>query len=313
MGSTVELTLVGGGDAAAAFAQAVELEREWEATFSRFRPDSELSRLNARSGETVAVSARLYTGVTAALDAVHATGGLFDPTILPALLALGYDRTFDDVRERGTGDREQVRESTAACGLLFHRPDAPVPCSLFPVPSVTLPPGVTLDLGGIAKGLYADELAARLAGWPGGCVSSGGDLRVWGLPPAGERWMVGIEDPQQLEHDLALLELQDGAVATSGTNRRSWRHAGRAVHHLIDPRSGRPADHGLRSVSVVAATAARAEVWSTALFAGGLDDGLLARAAGQIDVVVAVMTDDTLRVFTPETGGATDEQRDHAA
>jgi thiamine biosynthesis lipoprotein len=315
MGSTVELTLVGGNrrDALAVLDDAIALAADWEATFSRFRPDSELSRLNARSGQTVAVSERLYAGISTALDAARATGGLFDPTILPALLALGYDRTFEDIGEQGTGNREQeVPIAGTAHGVSPTAP-IPVPRSLFPVPSITLPAGAALDLGGIAKGLYADELAARLANWPGGCVSAGGDLRLWGVPPAGQCWTVGVEDPDQLVRDVAVLELTTGAVATSGTNRRAWRRADRDVHHLIDPRTGQPADRGVRSVTVVAATAARAEVWSTALFVGGLDDAVVERAAAQIDFAVVVMTDGTLRVLSSEAGGTIDGQHDYAA
>lgn len=261
MGTTIEILLVGAQaahpEAIATFALAESLANEWERTFSRFRPESELSRLNAQAGRTVVVSPRLYTAIELAIDAARRTGGLFDPTVLPALIALGYDRTFDDLH-----DHEGA-------------PVAPVPApgmaGIIQDPgrrTVQLSDGVQLDLGGIVKGLYADVLA-RIGPWSGGAVSAGGDLRVWGVPPEGEQWIIGVEHPDDPRRDVMQLRLAAGAVATSGTNRRAWRRAGAPVHHLIDPRTGQPAASGIRTASVVSTTAVHAEIAATALVVGG--------------------------------------------
>ena len=261
MGSTVELVLVGGSPSQAkeAFALAQRLAGEWERTFSRFRADSELSHLNASSGVAVPVSTLLYAAVDAAIAAATRTGGLFDPTVLPSLTALGYDRTFREIPE-DDGTAVDVSPSPGVSVIALD-PERR---------TVMLPAGVQLDLGGIVKGLYADVLASSLSDWPGGAVSAGGDVRVWGISPDGHRWSIGVEDPDSPERDLATVLVTDCGVATSGTNRRSWRRAGRLVHHLIDPRTGWPAESSFRAVTAIAPTATNAEIASLALFVGGL-------------------------------------------
>ncbi|HEU4793173.1 MAG TPA: FAD:protein FMN transferase, partial [Nitrolancea sp.] len=239
MGTTVEMILVGGDltDALGAFALAETLAKQWERTFSRFRPDSELSQLNARAGTPVTASADLFTCVSAAVTASRQTAGIFDPTILPALLAIGYDRTFVEIASDVTDPPVPVQVP------------GPAGIQLDPTTrTITLPPDVRIDLGGIAKGMYADVLADQLAGWPGGAVSAGGDLRVWGISPSRDHWPVGVEDPSQPDRDVALIVLNDGGVATSGTRRRSWRRGRQIVHHLIDPRTGAPAVTGIQTV-----------------------------------------------------------------
>lgn len=260
MGSTIELVLVEGRPAEAeeAFALAEQLAGEWERTFSRFRADSELSRLNASSGVPVPVSTLLYAAIDAAITAATRTGGLFDPTVLPSLTALGYDRTFREIPEDdGTAVNVSPSPGVSAIALDPERR------------TVKLPAGVQIDLGGIVKGLYADVLAGSLIGWPGGVVSAGGDLRAWGISPDGHRWSIGVEDPDSPDRDLATVLVTDCGVATSGTNRRSWRRAGRLVHHLIDPRTGRPAESPFRAVTAIAPTTTHAEIASLALFVGG--------------------------------------------
>ncbi len=260
MGSTVEIVLVGGSAAEAgeAFALGEWLAAEWERTFSRFRPDSELSHLNRRSGEAVTVSDLLYSAIEMAIRAAAHTGGLFDPTVLPSLTALGYDRTFGEISERG----DLPGGLSAAPGVSGIALDPKQR-------TVRLPAGVQLDLGGLAKGLYADVLAGTLAGWDGGVVSAGGDLRVWGTSPDRDRWSVGIEDPDDPMRDVATVLVTDCGVATSGANRRTWLRGGRPLHHLIDPRTGWPVESRFRSVTSIAPTAVRAEIASLALFVGG--------------------------------------------
>lgn len=301
MGSTIEIVLVGRSraDAEEAFSLAERLAGEWERTFSRFRAGSELSRLNAAAGSPVPVSDLLYVAVDAAIAAAIRTGGLFDPTVLPSLTALGYDRDFREIRDVGGAAR--VRPSPGVAGIVLD-PSAR---------TVALPAGVAIDLGGIAKGLYADVLATRLSGWPGGAVSAGGDLRAWGVSPDGERWAVGIEDPARPDKDLATVLVGGRGVATSGTNRRSWRRAGRAVHHLIDPRTGEPAEAGLRAVTVIAPAATYAEIASLALFVGGP----AAADAGGIRSLysLAIMVDQDGRILEIEGTAESTNARSYAS
>jgi len=262
MGSTVEVLLVSYEaaqlEAIATFALVEALAAEWERTFSRFTSGSEISRLNAQAGLPKAVSERLYSAIEIALDGSRLSDGLFDPTILPALVALGYDRTFDEIDDDG---RQVVPSRVPGVAGISLDPEYRI---------VTLPPGTEIDLGGVVKGLYVDMLAGS-GNWAGGVVSAGGDLRVWGVPPEGDQWVIGVEDPANPSRDVAHLRLDHGAVATSGTNRRAWRRAGVPLHHLIDPRTGFPAASGIRTVSVVSATAVQAEVAATALIIGGPD------------------------------------------
>jgi thiamine biosynthesis lipoprotein len=136
-----------------------------------------------------------------------------------------------------------------------------------------LPPGMQLDLGGIAKGMAVDAAAGMLRRRqvPGGVVSAGGDLAVWGLPPRGRAWTVEIEAPGA--GPLTRVPLRWGALATSSTTRRAWATEDGTAHHTIDPRTGRPAQTDLASASVVAARCQDAEVAATAALVLGADEG----------------------------------------
>ncbi|HEX5166186.1 MAG TPA: FAD:protein FMN transferase [Thermomicrobiales bacterium] len=309
MGSTVELVLTGRTPEAAdvAFTRAKALADRWERVFSRFRPESELSRLN-RNAASFRPSRLLFDGIEAAIEAARLTEGRFDPTVLPALISLGYDRPYARI--------------VAAGGEV-----AGQPCPVEPAPCgrwrevlldrsrklIQLPEGVQLDLGGIAKGLYADHLAGELAAWPGGMVSAGGDMRIWGEPPDGDRWIVGIEEPERPGEDIAWFEVKGGGVATSGTNRRHWRLAGEDVHHLIDPATGRPVAGDLRSVTVAADTAVAAEVAATALFVAGGATTSVSALTSMIWLAVGVECDGQIRMLYQSPRGHTYAASDDAA
>jgi thiamine biosynthesis lipoprotein len=247
-----------------------ELERRW----SRFLADSELCRLNRAAGSPVLVSAETFDLVALAVAAWHRTEGLFDPTVLSAMVANGYDRSFDLLAD-GADDRVSV-------------PDRPAPgCGGIDLDrtlgAVTLPPGVGLDLGGIAKGRAADLVAGELleAGAAGVCVNLGGDLRVAGSGPGTDGWVVGIDDPFDLGTTAWTIALARGAVVTSARTRRRWRASGADRHHLVDPATGGPADSGVAAVTVVGAEAADAEVLAkTALIAGAEAGATLLVEAG---------------------------------
>ena len=249
MGTDVELFLASEPSATAA-ALLDEAEREFErleALLSRFRPSSELSALN-RSGR-VAASRDLLTVVELALDARERTAGRFDPTVHDALVAAGYDRTFDHVPRDGSSGAAGAR-----CGGAVTVSGR----------TIELEPGFRLDLGGIGKGYAVDRAAAILAAAGPVLVDAGGDIAALGRPDE-LGWRVGIETGGE----TITVALEDAAIATTGRDRRRWRRDGRERHHLIDPATGRPAETDLLRVTVVAPTAVEAEVLAKSLFLGG--------------------------------------------
>lgn len=268
-------------DAAGTLDAAESRAHEHEARWSRFVPTSELSLLNAASGPAV-VPADTYALVARAVDAWSRTGGRFDPTGLAALRAAGYDDDFAAVAARdpgpGAGGQVPAPGPLPGCGAIVLDPI---------VASVALPPGVSLDLGGIAKGWTADVLVADLleAGASGACVDLGGDVRVGGAGPFAEAWEVAFTDAD-LADRFGRVRLASGGVATSTTRRRRWEVDGEVRHHLLDPRTGAPSDSGVASVTVVASETWWAEVLAKAALVAGIEDGLALLADEGVDGVL---------------------------
>jgi thiamine biosynthesis lipoprotein len=237
-----------------------ELVRELRAVdllASRFRNDSELTALNSRAGERVRVSRRLFEAVALALDVARRTGGLVDPTVGRALRLAGYDRTFIVVRAR---DGSFLAVSHRSPGWGSVRLDSERL-------EILVPAGVELDLGATAKALAADRSAraAAAAAETGVLVSLGGDVAVAGPAPAGG-WPVRIADDQAAPLDAPgpTVAISAGGLATSGTAVRHWLGSGIRLHHIVDPRTGRPAVTSWRTVTVAAASCVAANVASTA-------------------------------------------------
>jgi thiamine biosynthesis lipoprotein len=233
-------------------------------TCSRFRADSEISRLHERAGRVTTMSPLLAEAIDVAIRAAELTGGLVDPTVGAAVRALGYDRDFAEIKD---GDDRSARSAVPAPGWWRVRRE---PRSR----RVVLPRGVLLDLGATAKALAAD-LAARGAADAAGCgvlVNLGGDLAVAGDPPTGG-WRIAIGDDHLLaEADPATtVTVTAGGIATSSTTRRRWRRGDRIVHHLVDPRTGDVAVPVWRTVSVAAATCVDANTASTAAIVLGAE------------------------------------------
>ena len=230
-----------------------------ERELSRFDPTSDLSRLNAAGGRWTPIGRRLLETLGLALRAREDTSGRFDPTVLPALVAAGYDRTFELLEERAARPADDWRAGTAI--ELDTRN-----CR------ARLEPGSSVDLGGIGKGYAAGRaLDAMLAASPalaGGLVDLGGDIAVSGESPDGGPWLVAVADPRRAGQTLAVLALDSGGVATSGRDARRFGPA-RSLHHLIDPEIGEPALAGPLTVTVVAPDAAAAEVHATTLAIAG--------------------------------------------
>lgn len=231
-----------------------------ERELSRFDPDSDLTRLNAGAGTWQPVGRRLLETLRLALRAREDTGGRFDPTVLPALVAAGYDKSFELLEERPAEHADGWRAG-ATIELDQRRGRA------------RLEPGTAVDLGGIGKGYAArcalDAMLARAPSLPGGLVDLGGDIAVRGETPEGGPWHVAVSDPRRPGETLAVLALAEGGVATSGRDARRFGPAG-SLHHLIDPETGEPALAGPLTVTVVAPDAAEAEAHATTLAIGSL-------------------------------------------
>jgi thiamine biosynthesis lipoprotein len=231
---------------------------------SRFRDDSELVQLNAAAGAPVPVSALLMEAIEVALRAAELTDGLVDPTVGRTLRLAGYDRDFELVGRRA-GASFRARFS-AVVGWRSIRVDRAAG-------TVTVPAGVEIDLGATAKALAADRAAqaAGAATGDGVLVSLGGDVAVCGAPPSG--WPVRIADDHRKPLDAPgpTVALHTGGLATSGTTVRRWRSGSAELHHIVDPRSGRPADTPWRTVTVAAGSCVDANIASTAALILGAD------------------------------------------
>lgn len=251
-------------EAAVALAGVEALFHEAEAILSRFRSESELSALNASAGRPFRASQLLFAVIADAVAAARATSGLFDPTILDALVAAGYDRSFELLPE----DRAGIPSPP---GPLFTWQDIQLQPD---TRTVLLPRGCRLDLGGIGKGWTLDRAAQRLRSFANFAVDAGGDLVLAGSPPGSGGWTVGVQDPLAPSRDLCQLELSDCAIATSTVARRHWLLGGRIQHHLIDPRTGRPSRSGALAATVIAGSAGSAETLAKAALLLGPSAGI---------------------------------------
>ena len=251
--------------AASAVATARRRLEIWHEQFSRFLPDSELTRLNRDPAETVPVSPLMRRVVEAGVQAARATGGLVDPTLLTQIERAGYRSHYE-----GPG----LPLAAALTMAPARRAGTPSPEANWRLvstdrrtSSVTRPAGVQIDPGGIAKGVFADELAAQLASHDAFVVDCGGDLRLGGGYAQAREVHVASPFEDAVLHTLTL---RAGGVATSGIGKRSWIDAdGHVAHHLLDPGTGRPAFTGIVQVTAVAPTATEAEMLGKAALLAG--------------------------------------------
>lgn len=241
-----------------------------EAKLSRFRPDSELSRLN-REREIAAPSGALRAAVELALEAREATSGRFDPGVHDAVVAAGYDRSFDELPATVRGGPARTSAHGAPASIDQR------------TGTIRLADGARIDLGGIAKGLTAEIVAETLADVGPCLVNAGGDIATRGVP-AGGAWPVGL----RLAQGDAVVGLAHGALATSGRDRRAWTTTSGDAHHVIDPATGAPAATDVLRITVFAPTAVDAETYATALMIVGADAAIdEARSLGLEAIVVS--------------------------
>jgi len=234
------------------------------ATCTRFDPGSDLMRANAAGRQWQQVAPECFEALKAAAEAHRTTDGLFDPRVLAVLTSIGYDRTLPfegrrlTLHEGGAPVPRRPKLAVRAWRPAFDDERSAVRVGREPV-----------DLGGIGKGLAVAWASEILAGTGEAVLAeAGGDLMALGGGPDGDGWMVDVENPFGGQA-AAVLRVVDHGIATSSTRIRSWTVGERQVHHLIDPRTRRPAESDLASVTIVAEDPATAEVWSKSLFVLG--------------------------------------------
>lgn len=229
----------------------------WESILSRFRSTSELSYLNSRSGRWTEVSPTLLDVITAAVNAARLTSGLVNPLILPALEAAGYKHSFDPETfvPANPSPRTGVPDWRA---IEIDRKNS----------RVLLPRHARMDLGGIGKGWAAAQAADQLSQIGPCLVDAGGDMVAHGAPDDSGGWLVTV--PTSSTDDASVtVSLRNAAIATSGIDYRRWTRNGHTQHHLIDPRTGRPALTDVLTATVVAEDMIEAEAWAKAAIIGG--------------------------------------------
>ena len=245
------------------FEQAQKYIQTSEARFTRFSEDSELSALNGSSGKRFKASTDLFAVVALTRRFFHLTRGLFDPSILPDLKRAGYNRSMEVLRELGPSPLLETlleNEHPSLSEMDLDESDH----------TILLPSGMSLDLGGIAKGWIAEQAAGILSGYTSACaVDAGGDMFLVGFPEGMQQWPVALEDPFEPGNNLTTLQVDPGAIATSTITKRVWQQAGKNRHHIIDPRTGEPAVSDWISVTVIAPHAYEAEVFAKALLIAG--------------------------------------------
>jgi thiamine biosynthesis lipoprotein len=263
LGGSLRVVVTRPGSIRAAKAAVDEVVAAMDETASRFREDSELSRLNASPDREVAVSPLLAQAITAALRGAELSGGAVDPTIGSAMRLAGYDTDFALVPS--DGDRiHLVAERVPGWRAVRFDPRSR---------TVRLPRGVEIDLGATAKALTSDLGAAagsKAIGGAGVLVSLGGDIAVAGTAPE-EGWSIQTSEDSTapIDETEEAISIMSGGVATSSITVRRWTRGGVVLHHIIDPATGLPSDTCWRTVSVVAATCVDANIASTAAIVMG--------------------------------------------
>jgi thiamine biosynthesis lipoprotein len=316
MGSHVRLLIGEPGPGLPPAAEAAESARrfvlEFDAALSRFKPESELCRLNADLRPRVPASGLLREAVRAGIAAAEATDGLVDPTLVREIEASGYVRSRAgmageplDAALAEAPARRPARPSEAAGWRSFAVDDE--------AGEVIRPPGLLFDSGGCGKGLAADLIARRLRGYSRFIVDCGGDIRIGGSDALVRPYDVHVEHPLSGERAF-VLRLGAGGVATSGLNVRIWRgEDGRFAHHLLDPSTGRPAWTGLIGVTALGHTALEAETWSKAALLGGPEGarraladrgGLIVHEDGRLEPVGPLAAPPRIRLPRPGMRGA---------
>jgi FAD:protein FMN transferase len=265
MGSPIFIALdTDDQDVVAEAMKAKQWFEEWEQNLSRFRISSELSEINRHPGVAKHVTPVFTEIMLAAEKAEKLSGGLVTPAVLNALITAGYRDDFDTLLERTENEFQQALFSPTEAGKVkFDRRNH----------TVELPFGTQLDFGGIAKGWAAHQVMLRLGEMVPVLVDAGGDIAISGLMHSKGRWPVGVANPFDQDNTLALLMIENGGIATSGKDYHRWMFNGAIQHHIIDPRTMRPAETDILTITVMASNVMDAEVYAKAALIKGGDYG----------------------------------------
>lgn len=267
MGSNIEaMTASDSKPAQELLAVVPEWFEEWESILSRFRPESELSRLNSQPETPVMVSNTLAEAIENALEMEKLSSGLVSPFLLQAVVANGYDSSFEIISNRSDwhADLNASIVDLDSQQITFDKD----------LNLIILPTGRGLDLGGSAKGWAADQAMMRLSKFGPALVNAGGDVAFSSGGDHDYSWNIKIHDPFKKNEDLGKLIVNDGGVATSGRDYRRWRRDGVESHHIIDPRTSMPAQTDVLAATVVAPSAAEAEMAAKSALILGSREGL---------------------------------------
>jgi FAD:protein FMN transferase len=263
LGTSMRLVVTRPDDLAAAKSAADRVINEMDEAASRFRVDSELSRVNREPGRLIHIGPLLAQAIAAALRGARLTNGAVDPTVGSAVRLAGYDRDFASILADGPPISLSVSQVPGWQAIQLDEA----------VGTLRIPPGVEIDLGATAKAL-ASDLAATAAheamGAGGVLVSLGGDIAVAGDPPS-EGWAVQTSEDSNapIDDDEETITIQSGGIATSSTIVRRWTRGGIVLHHIIDPATGLPAAGPWRTASIVAGTCVDANIAATAAIVMG--------------------------------------------
>jgi FAD:protein FMN transferase len=237
----------------------------WERVLSRFRYDSELTRLNQTHDRPVQVSDVLWDVFQTARDAEQLTDGLVTPAVLNAMLDAGYDRSFDDLTDQTIPVTGSIDAAMASQGeISANNTDR----------TITLPRGMGLDFGGVAKGWAAHQAMERLQIEGPALVDAAGDIAISGPRADGSPWQIGVADPFHKGEEIEVLFLYGCGVATSGKDRRRWHRNGTLKHHIINPLTNQPAETDVLTATVIGPNVMQAEAAAKAVFIQGSGPGL---------------------------------------
>jgi thiamine biosynthesis lipoprotein len=236
----------------------------WERSLSRFQPDSELNRLNRANGDSFKASATLFKVVQISLKAAANSDGLVTPEVLDSMEAIGYRSSFESISSGNNhlGEPWFINPRLEQIDL--------DPSTR----TIHLPRGTRLDLGGFGKGWAVKQAMLRLSKFGPALVDAGGDIAISKSFSDGQSWLVGVDNPLKPGETKCLLELQNMSVATSGRDRRRWLADGIWQHHLIDPRTSRPAATDILTATILATDLTLAEMASKSVLIQGSRDGL---------------------------------------
>ncbi|MEI7882532.1 MAG: FAD:protein FMN transferase [Actinomycetota bacterium] len=264
MGNTADLTII--GDPSLLGVARVRLE-ELEQRWSRFISSSDICAINKSKGAAIRVHHDTITLVRYLVDAQRLTNRFFDPTLLPSLVQLGYAQSMTNA------SLVTQLDGSLQWGQPLATTSIDVEKSI-----VGLPAGLTLDPGGLGKGLAADIVASELRelGAEGVCISIGGDIRCVGTGPIDGAWTIPVASPLVASEVLATATLFDGAIATSSLDAKTWSVGNKDMHHVLSPKTGLPLQRSSDQVvqsTVIGAEAVWAEVFATVVLVAGVVEG----------------------------------------